>query len=145
VIRNGEIFEMMTKLKVFPVSPNTLSISLQAVAMGQEYYEMAKGVEKTIEEVKKARKHFEHFERRFDDVGKGLRKAQEAFDTAHTHLGRYETTIYRLIGEEGEKSPLIESLEASTEDGALLTAGRPALPRQTSFLPSGSPHGDADK
>lgn len=98
VIRNGELFEALAKLKVFPVSPNTLSISLHSVAMAQEYYEMAKGVEKTIEDVKRARKHFENFERRFEEIGKGLRKAQEAFETANTHLGHYESSVFRLTG-----------------------------------------------
>jgi DNA recombination protein RmuC len=98
VIRNGELFETLAKLKVFPVSPNTLAISLRSVAIAQEYYEMARGVEKTIEDVKKARRHFEHFEKKFDDVGKGLKKAQEAFETAHTHLGHYGNSVFRLTG-----------------------------------------------
>lgn len=107
VIRNGKLFENLTKLKVYPVSPNTLSISLKAVTIAQEYYEMARGVEKTIEDVKKARRHFEHFEKKFEDIGKGLQKAQEAFETAHTHLGRYESSVYRLVGEEEAPSPAI--------------------------------------
>ncbi|MCM2277481.1 MAG: DNA recombination protein RmuC [Oligoflexia bacterium] len=106
VIRNGKLFESLSKLKVFPVSPNTLSISLKAVAMAQDYYEMARGVEKTIEDVKKARRHFEHFEKKFEEIGKGLRKAQEAFETANTHLSHYENSIFRLTGEvENKEAP----------------------------------------
>lgn len=99
VIRDTALFEAISKLKVFPVSPNTLAISLRSVAMAQDYYEMARGVEKTIEDVTKARKHFEHFETKFEDIGKGLKKAQEAFETANTHLGRYESSIVRLVGD----------------------------------------------
>jgi len=99
VIRNGKLFENLTQLRVFPVSPNTLSISLKSVAMAQEYYQMAQGVEKTIEDINKARRHFEHFERKFEELGKGLKKAQEAFETASTHLGRYENSVLRLTGE----------------------------------------------
>jgi len=110
VIRDAELFEFMAKSKVFPVSPNTLSISLHAIAMGQEYYSMARGVEKTIEEVKKAQKHFEQFEKRFLEVGSGLKKAQEAFDTATTHLGRYENTVGRLVGESDAKSVQTQSI-----------------------------------
>lgn len=99
VIRNGKLFEDMAKLKVYPVSPNTLAMGLHSVSVAQDYYEMARGVEKTIEDVKKARKHFDNFEKKFEDIGKGLRKAQEAFETANTHLGRYETSVYRLVGE----------------------------------------------
>ncbi len=100
VIRNGDLFESLAKLKVFPVSPNTLAVSLRSIAIAQDYYEMAKGVEKTVEDVKKARRHFEHFEKKFEDIGKGLKKAQEAFDTATTHLTHYESSVYRLTGEE---------------------------------------------
>ena len=92
------------------MSPNTLAISLRSVAIAQEYYEMARGIEKTIEDVKKARRHFEHFEGKFDDVGKGLRKAQEAFETAHRHLGHYESSVFRLIGETEVKSQIKPSL-----------------------------------
>ena len=65
---------------------------------------MARGVEKTIEDIGKARKHFEHFEKKFDEVGKGLQKAQEAFLTAHTHLGRYENSVFRLVGGQGDEA-----------------------------------------
>jgi DNA recombination protein RmuC len=119
VIRNGELFEAISKLKVYPVSPNTLSIGLRSVMMAQEYYDMSRGVEKTIEDVKKARKHFDHFEKRFEELGKNLRKAQDAFDTANSHLGHYESSVYRLVGEESE-SLLGEGTAASASPG---TAG----------------------
>jgi DNA recombination protein RmuC len=99
LIRNTELFEVLAKLKVFPVSPNTLAISLRSVVIAQEYYEMARGVEKTIEDVRKAQKHFDHFQRKFDEIGKGLMKAQEAFHTAHTHLGYYGSSVTKLTGE----------------------------------------------
>jgi DNA recombination protein RmuC len=105
VVRDGKLFEEMSKLKVFPVSPNTLAIGLKSVSMAQEYYELARGVEKTIEDVKKARRHFEHFENRFEDLGKSLRKAQEAFETANSHLGHYESSVYRLVGESAPTLP----------------------------------------
>ena len=101
VIRNGSLFETLAKLKVFPVSPNTLAITLRSVTLAQEYYSMAKGIEKTIDDLRKARRHFEHFDKRFDEVGKGIRKAQEAFDTAQSHLGYYENSISKLTYEPG--------------------------------------------
>jgi DNA recombination protein RmuC len=104
ITRNGKLFEDLNKLKVYPVSPNTLAVGLRSVAMAQEYYDMSRGVEKTIEDIGKARKHFEHFEKKFEDVGKGLQKAQEAFHTAHTHLGRYENSVFRLVGAPAEDS-----------------------------------------
>jgi DNA recombination protein RmuC len=108
VIRNGKLFEHMTRLKIYPVSPNTLAMGLHSMSVAQEYYEMAKGVEKTIEDVKKARKHFDNFEKKFDDIGQGLKKAQMAYETAHTHLGRYESSVYRLMGDSQDATPQIE-------------------------------------
>ncbi len=104
VIRNTKLYEEICRLKVYPVSPNTLAMGLRSVSMAQDYYNMSRGVEKTIEDVKKARRHFEHFERKFEDIGKGLRKAQEAYETANTHLGRYESSIYRLVGEDASNA-----------------------------------------
>jgi len=106
VVRDGKLFEEISKLKVHPVSPNTLVIGLRAVVIAQEYYDMAKGVEKTIEDIKKARKHFEHFDNKFEEIGDRLRKAQEAFDVANNHLNRYENTVYRLTGENASPSLL---------------------------------------
>ncbi len=106
VIRNGALFEEICKLKVYPVSPNTLAIGLRAVVMAQDYYNMARGVEKTIEDVNKARRHFEHFGRKFEEIGRNLKKAQEAFETANTHLGRYESSVSRLTGDHSASAEL---------------------------------------
>lgn len=120
VVRDGKLFEEMSKLKVYPVSPNTLAIGLRSVMMAQEYYDMARGVEKTIEDVKKARRHFDHFGRRFEEIGKGLRKAQEAYETAQTHLGHYENSVIRLTGEESNAGIPAASLTADPKESATL-------------------------
>lgn len=100
VIRDGDLWETLKKEKVFPVSPNTLSVTLYGISMAYDYYEMARNVEKTIEDIRKAQRHFGHFQKKFDDVGKGLDKAQTAFHTAATHLGHYSTSVIRLTGEQ---------------------------------------------
>ncbi len=115
VIQNGALFEALTKLKVFPVSPNTLAIALHSVSIAQEYYGMARGVEKTIEDIQKARRHFEHFEKKFEEIGKGLKKAQEAFDTANTHLNRYESSVFRLTQTSSDSYPIRELEESVPE------------------------------
>ena len=129
VVRDGKLFEEMSKLRVYPVSPNTLAIGLKSVSMAHEYYQLARGVEKTIEDVKKARRHFEHFEKRFEDLGKSLRKAQEAFETANSHLGHYESSVYRLVGETPDSSPgtsSVSSPEKAIASGS--SAGAPGTP-----------------
>ncbi|MBI4370579.1 MAG: DNA recombination protein RmuC [Elusimicrobia bacterium] len=100
VIRNVSLWEQLSKLKVFPVSPNTLAVTLKGIAIAHDYYDMAQNMQKSIEDIRKARKHFEHFEGNFEGLGQRLRQAQDAFDTASTNLGRYSSSVTRLTGEE---------------------------------------------
>lgn len=100
VVRNAEIWGALQRMKVFPVSPNTLAVTLRGITLSFEYYRMAQGVEKTIEDIKKARKHFGHFAERFDGVGRQLDRAKDAYNIASTHLGRYSNSVARLTGEE---------------------------------------------
>lgn len=108
-IRDEGLWGELSKKKVYPVSPNTLAITLKGIAIASDYYEMGKGVEKTIEEVRKAQKHFGNFQKKFEEVGGELEKAQRAFSTAAGHLGRYSSTVTRLTGEEPQALP--ESVE----------------------------------
>ncbi len=100
VIRDSALWEALAKMKVFPVSPNTLAVSLQFIGRSMHYYEAAQNVKKIVQDIAKARKHFENFHRRFDEVGRGLEKAQEAFHVATRHLGTYRGAITRMTGDE---------------------------------------------
>jgi len=117
ILRNPRLCEDLGKLRIFAVSPNTLSVTLHAIAMSRNYYDMAKGVEKTISEIKKAQQHFDNFESRFEEIGNTLGKAQTAFSTATTHLNRYGSAITRLTG----MTPGVESLPKDSS-GPLLNS-----------------------
>lgn len=95
-IRDGKLWEELGRRRVHPVSPNTLAVTLRGIAIAQQYYEMARNVERTIEEVRRAQRHFDLFQQRFEEIGKGIEKAQDAFRTASTHLGRYSGAVARL-------------------------------------------------
>jgi len=99
VIRNVELCEALHKLNVFPVSPNTLAITLKSIAMSFGFYEFAKNVEKTLEQIKQAQRSFGLFQKKFEEVGKGLEKAQQAYGTAAGHLNRYTNRVVSLTGE----------------------------------------------
>ncbi|MCB1125683.1 MAG: DNA recombination protein RmuC [Verrucomicrobiae bacterium] len=99
VIRNPELCEALHKLKVFPVSPNTLAITLRSISMSISQYEFARNVESTLVEIRRAHVSFSRFQKRFDDVGRGLDRAQEAYQTATGHLSRYANRVIRLTGE----------------------------------------------
>ena len=98
-VLNAELSDWLNKRRVYPVSPNTLIVTLQSIQMVFKMYEYAKGHERATEELKKAQNAFGHFENQFDALGKSLAKAQDAFEVAKGHLTRYRNRVTNLTGE----------------------------------------------
>jgi DNA recombination protein RmuC len=96
---NAELSDWLNKRRVYPVSPNTLIVTLQSIQMVFKMYEYAKGHERATEELKKAQNAFGHFENQFEALGKSLSKAQDAFEVAKGHLTRYRNRVTNLTGE----------------------------------------------
>jgi len=99
-IRNRELADWLNQQHVFPVSPNTLLMTLQTIALVHKWYEVASRFEKSRLELAKAQKSFDFFQNQFENVGKSLGKAQEAFDKAQTHLKTYRGRVTVLSGQE---------------------------------------------
>src|SRR6266567_1597076 len=99
-VRNRELADWLNQQHVFPVSPNTLLMTLQTIALVHKWYEVASRFEKSRQELAKAQKSFDHFQSQFENVGKNLEKAQEAFDKANTHLKTYRGRVSVLSGQE---------------------------------------------
>ncbi len=99
-IRNRELADWLNLQHVFPVSPNTLLMTLQTIALVHKWYEVASRFEKSRQELAKAQKSFDHFQNQFENIGKSLNKAQEAFDTASKHLKTYRGRVSALSGQE---------------------------------------------
>src|SRR5450755_3897222 len=99
-VRNRELADWLNAQHVFPVSPNTLLMTLQTIALVHKWYEVASRFEKSRLELAKAQKSFDHFQNQFETVGKNLNKAQEAFDTAQRHLKTYRGRVTALSGQE---------------------------------------------
>lgn len=99
-VRNRELADWLNQQHVFPVSPNSLLMTLQTIALVHKWYEVASRFEKSREELAKAQKSFDFFQNQFENVGKSLNKAQEAFDKASTHLKTYRGRVTALSGQE---------------------------------------------
>jgi DNA recombination protein RmuC len=99
-VRNRELADWLNHQHVFPVSPNTLLTTLQTIALVHKWYEVASRFEKSRVELAKAQKSFDFFQNNFENVGKSLSKAQEAFDKASTHLKAYRGKVTALSGQE---------------------------------------------
>jgi DNA recombination protein RmuC len=100
IVRDTALWGALTEQKVFPVSPNTLAITVNSIGKSLQYYEMAKGVKKTISQIQLARDHLTRFKGRFDEIGDRLVKAQESFQKANTHLSHYSSSVDRLESDE---------------------------------------------
>lgn len=99
-VRNRDLADWLNQQHVFPVSPNTLLMTLKTIALVHKWYEMAGRFEKSRLELAKAQKSFDFFQNQFDNVGKSLNKAQEAFETAQRHLKTYRGKVSMLSGQE---------------------------------------------
>ncbi|HEY7354165.1 MAG TPA: DNA recombination protein RmuC [Terriglobales bacterium] len=99
-VRNRDLADWLNQQHVFPVSPNTLLMTLHTIALVHKWYEVASRFEKSRQELAKAQKSFDHFQNQFENVGKSLSKAQEAFDKASTHLKTYRGRVSALSGQE---------------------------------------------
>jgi DNA recombination protein RmuC len=99
VIRDTELWKSLADMKVFPVSPNTLAITINSIGKALHYYEMAKSVQKTIQQIQLAKDHLLDFKKRFDDIGEKLTKAQDSYQKANTHFSNYSSSVQRLSGE----------------------------------------------
>jgi DNA recombination protein RmuC len=112
-VRNRDLADWLNQQHVFPVSPNTLLMTVQTIALVHKWYEVASRFEKSRLELSKAQKSFDYFQTQFENVGKNLNRAQEAFDTASKHLKTYRGRVSALSGQEQLE------LDPSTEAGAL--------------------------
>lgn len=119
-VRNRDLADWLNQQHVFPVSPNTLLMTLQTIALVHKWYEVASRFEKSRQELAKAQKSFDFFQTQFENVGKSLGKAQEAFDKASTHLKTYRGRVSALSGQEqleldaanGDSLPLTDKASA---------------------------------
>ncbi|MBV9623677.1 MAG: DNA recombination protein RmuC [Acidobacteria bacterium] len=122
-VRNRELADWLNQQHVFPVSPNTLLMTLQTIALVHKWYEVASRFEKSRQELAKAQKSFDHFQSQFENIGKSLTKAQEAFDKASTHLTTYRGRVTVLSGQEQLQ------LEGCNGAEPLPVSGRTEAPR----------------
>jgi DNA recombination protein RmuC len=122
VIRNRELADWLNLQHVFPVSPNSLLMTLQTIALVHKWYEVASRFEKSRLELSKAQKSFDFFQSQFENVGKNLNKAQEAFETAQKHLKTYRGRVTVLSGQEQL------DLDAAAANATLKKNDEPMLP-----------------
>jgi DNA recombination protein RmuC len=105
-IRSTEAMEAMSKFQVFPVSPNTLLMTIRTIALAYKWYEVAAQFEETRADIAKAQESLRHFQNQFEKLGDGLEKAQKAYETASRHLKSYRNRVAVISGEDNAQPEL---------------------------------------
>ncbi len=122
-IRDADLSESLNRQHVFPISPNTLIVTLRAISMVHSWYQVAQSFKKTREELAKATQHFTYFQKKFESIGKSLDDARGAYDTAARHLSRYSSRVTGITGEEpdanGLEGPVAAELPPLQDDDAV--------------------------
>ena len=120
-IRSTDAMEALARLQVFPVSPNTLLMTLRTVALAYKWYEVAARFEETRAELANAQRSLGFFQTQFESLGHSLEKAQKAYETASKHLKTYTKRVTAISGEEAPEQleltepPLLSKAETSEQ------------------------------
>lgn len=96
ILRMPEVMEHCRKVKVTPVSPNTLAATLYAVALAFRGYEMEENARQLLKTIQDMEKHFDAFRSDFEKIGQRLNQAQEDYTKASRDLERFDKTIKKL-------------------------------------------------
>ena len=96
ILRASDLTETCRKLRVTPVSPNTLAATLYAVAMAFRGYQMEQNARTLLESVAQMERHFENFRKDFASIGNRIRQTQEDYAKASHDLERFNKAIFAL-------------------------------------------------
>ena len=75
------------------MSPNTFYAFLQVIVIGIRNLEIIKGVKKLQEGLTDLNKSFEYFYRKYEEIGKHIKKAEDAFRVGDGHIDRYKRKL----------------------------------------------------
>lgn len=87
------IYEYAQNNHVIPVSPNTFYAFLQVVLFGIRNIEIIQSARKLQEGLSDIERNFSHFYKKFEDIGKNLEKAWDAYRVGQGHVGRFKDNL----------------------------------------------------
>jgi DNA recombination protein RmuC len=92
-----QINEYATKNKVIPVSPNTFYAFLHVILLGIRNIEIIGEAKKLQESLFKVEKDFTFFYKMFENIGRNIEKANEAYRKGDTHIKRFKKNLDTTI------------------------------------------------
>jgi DNA recombination protein RmuC len=87
------LYEYAQKKHVIPVSPNTFYAFLQVVLYGIRNLEVIRSAKKLQEGLSDVERNFAHFYNKFEEIGKNLEKASEAYRVGQGHARRFKENL----------------------------------------------------
>lgn len=121
ILSTPELTEICRKVRVTPVSPNTLAATLYAVAMAFRGYQMEQNARALIESISKMAHHFENFQKDFTGVGTRIRQAQEDYAKASRDLERLNQTMAQLKNGSSSNSSSSQNTPSHSSSNLSLT------------------------
>jgi len=86
----AKIYEYAQENRVIPVSPNTFYAFLQVIILGVRNIEIIKSVKKLQEGLISIQNSFEKFYRKYEEIGKHIEKAHDAYRIGNSHIETYK-------------------------------------------------------
>jgi DNA recombination protein RmuC len=86
----AKLYTYAQENKVIPVSPNTLYAFLQVIILGVRNIEIIKSVKRLQEGLTSIQHSFEKFYRKYEEIGKYLEKAHDAYRIGNSHIELYK-------------------------------------------------------
>jgi len=97
----SKLLEYAQEHHVIPVSPNTFYAFLQVVILSIRNVQIYSNVKKIQESLVDLQRSFERFYNKYDEMGKRLNQAAEAYRVGNDHVERYRRRLDSTLGVEG--------------------------------------------
>ena len=110
------IFEYAQDHHVLPVGPNTFYAFLQIVVIGIRNVEIIRSAKKLQEGLSSLQRSFDLFYKRYEDIGKNVGKAADAFRKGDDHIERYKRRLDETLQLEGLQEEASSLPQEAAED-----------------------------
>ena len=95
------ILEVAQKHHVMPVSPNTFYAFLQVMLLGIRNIEIIKSAQELQTGLSSLQRSFQLFYNKYEDIGKGIDRAADAYRVGSGHIDRYKQRLDETLQLEG--------------------------------------------
>ncbi len=110
---SSKLYEYAQENKVIPVSPNTFYAFLQIIVISVRNLEIIKSAKKLQEGLAALQTSFGSFHRKYEEMGRNIDKAQDAYRVGGGHIERYKHRLDDTLQLEGFRKD-VDSLPENT-------------------------------